>query len=185
MSVRSGNAEQRAIGGGGRRDAGRPPGAAAAEIAGACLAVRARLLARAITCLYDHALSGGGLDLGAAQLNLLVVADRVGRCSPARLGTVLWMERSTVSRNIEALEARGWLGAERGEGGRVREVWLTPAGRGAIRGAIGAWRDAQEKARDMLGPQAAAALAMAGDRLLLGAGAGETSAGRGRKGGSS
>ena len=43
--------------------------AAVDEIAGNCLAVRVRLLGRAVTSLYDHALEEHGVSI--AQINLL------------------------------------------------------------------------------------------------------------------
>ena len=72
--------------------------AAVDEIAGNCLAVRVRLLGRAVTSLYDHALEEHGVSI--AQINLLAALGKIGPCSPARIGEVLQLERSTVSRNL-------------------------------------------------------------------------------------
>ncbi len=64
---------------------------------------------------------------------------------------VLHMERSTVSRNLEALIARGWLDAVSSDAGRVREVSLTPTGRQLIETVLPEWRTAQREAAAMLG----------------------------------
>src|SRR3954469_927465 len=89
----------------------RPP---AEVIAAECIAVRVRVLNRAITALYDDALRPHGLRVG--QLNLLVAVARMGTARPADLGRALSMDRSTVSRDVEVLRRHGWLEIEAGAG---------------------------------------------------------------------
>jgi DNA-binding MarR family transcriptional regulator len=61
------------------------------------------------------------------------------------------MERSTVSRNLEALIARGWLAAVTSDAGRVREVSATASGRHLIETVLPDWRLAQREAAALLG----------------------------------
>jgi DNA-binding MarR family transcriptional regulator len=120
------------------------------EIVGDCLAVRVRLIGRAVTALYDGALSGSGLTI--AQVNLLAGLGKVGPCSPSKLGDALQLERSTVSRNLNLLLNHGWIEALSSDAKGVREVALTRAGRAKIESVIPEWRGAQRQAAQLLGP---------------------------------
>ncbi|MUM31663.1 MarR family winged helix-turn-helix transcriptional regulator [Mycolicibacterium sp. CBMA 361] len=119
------------------------------EIAGNCLAVRVRLLGRAVTGLYDRALEGHGVSI--AQVNLMAALGKAGPCSPARIGEVLQLERSTVSRNLSLLMKHGWVEAVSADAKGVREVALTSSGRKKIETVMPEWRQAQEEAAQLLG----------------------------------
>lgn len=119
------------------------------EIVRDCLAVRVRLISRAMTSLYDRALETHGLSI--AQVNLLAALGRVGPCSPARVGDVLQLERSTVSRNLRLLLEHGWIKAVSSDAKGVREVALTSAGRKKIEAVMPDWRRAQSEAAELLG----------------------------------
>ena len=123
--------------------------AAVDEIAGNCLAVRVRLLGRAVTSLYDHALEEHGVSI--AQINLLAALGKIGPCSPARIGEVLQLERSTVSRNLSLLMKHGWVEAVSLNAKGVREVVLTASGRKKFETVMPAWRRAQQEAAELLG----------------------------------
>ncbi|SDM83580.1 MarR family winged helix-turn-helix transcriptional regulator [Actinacidiphila guanduensis] len=119
------------------------------EIAGDCLAARARLIARAITGLYDGALDPH--DVTIAQVDLLAALGKVGPCPPTRLGEVLQLERSTVSRNLSLLVKRGWVEILSSDAKGIREIALTRAGQAKIESVMPAWRQAQQQAAQMLG----------------------------------
>jgi len=119
------------------------------EIASDCLAVRARLISRALTSLYDGAL--GGHDVTIAQVNLLAALGAVGPCPPSKLGEVLQLERSTVSRNVSLLLNHGWIEAVSSDAKGIREVALTRAGRAKIESVMPQWRQAQRQATQLLG----------------------------------
>ncbi|KAB7760691.1 MarR family winged helix-turn-helix transcriptional regulator [Mycolicibacterium mucogenicum] len=119
------------------------------EVASNCLAVRVRLLGRAVTSLYDRALEEHGVSI--AQINLMASLGKMGPCSPARIGEVLQLERSTVSRNLSLLMKHGWVDAVSANAKGVREVALTAAGRQKIETVMPAWRQAQQEAAELLG----------------------------------
>jgi DNA-binding MarR family transcriptional regulator len=123
--------------------------AAVDEIVGNCLAVRVRMLGRAVTSLYDHALEEHGVSI--AQVNLMAALGKMGPTSPARIGEVLQLERSTVSRNLGLLMKHGWVEAVSANAKGVREVALTASGRKKIEAVMPAWRMAQQEAADLLG----------------------------------
>jgi DNA-binding MarR family transcriptional regulator len=119
------------------------------EIVRDCLAVRVRLIGRAVTGLYDGVLDGHGLTI--AQVNLLAALGKVGPCPPSKLGDVLQLERSTVSRNLTLLLNHGWVEALSSDAKGVREVALTRAGRAKIESVMPEWRRAQRQAAQLLG----------------------------------
>ncbi|MEU7769008.1 MarR family transcriptional regulator [Nocardia sp. NPDC049190] len=119
------------------------------EIVGDCLAVRARLISRALTSLYDGALNSHGLTI--AQVNLLAALGKVGPCPPSKLGDILQLERSTVSRNLNLLLKHGWIEASSSDAKGMREVVLTRAGQAKIESVLPEWRHAQRQAAQLLG----------------------------------
>jgi DNA-binding MarR family transcriptional regulator len=138
-------------------------------ISGACIAVRLRLLNRVVTNLYDDALRPLGLKV--SQLNILVVAAKLGVARPARVCEILHLDASTLSRNVERMRARGWLETVPEEDARVQPFRLTPQGRRLIEKAVPAWEEAQRQAADLLGEEGVALLDRAA-RKLWQAGAG-------------
>ncbi|MFC3893038.1 MarR family winged helix-turn-helix transcriptional regulator [Lentzea rhizosphaerae] len=126
------------------------------EIVGDCLAVRARLISRALTSLYDGALAGHGVTI--AQLNLLAAVGKAGPCAPSVLGDVLQLERSTVSRNLNLLLGHGWVEAVSADAKGIREVALTDAGRAKIESVMPVWRQCQNEAARLLGASGTGAI---------------------------
>jgi DNA-binding MarR family transcriptional regulator len=119
------------------------------EMARDCLALRARRLERALTRIYDDALR----DLGVtgSQLSMLAAIALLRSASAARLGRVLDLEKSTVSRNVTRLADAGLVDARDG-------VRVTARGAATLRAGHAAWRRAQRRARAELGPKALALL---------------------------
>jgi DNA-binding MarR family transcriptional regulator len=126
------------------------------EIVDDCLAVRVRLIGRALTGIYDGALAGSGLTI--AQVNLLAAVGKAGPCPPSALGEILQLERSTVSRNLTLLLNHGWIEAVTSDAKGMREVALTPDGRAKIDAVMPSWRQAQQQAADLLGPTGVTAI---------------------------
>jgi DNA-binding MarR family transcriptional regulator len=119
------------------------------EIARECIANKIRLLNRAVTALYDQALRPYGLTIG--QMSVLVTVSKMGGASPASLTRVLHMEKSTLSRNVQRMRARGWLEARPTEDRRITELRASARGLRLLREAHPAWSRAQHRARGMLG----------------------------------
>ena len=119
------------------------------EIVENCLAVRVRLIGRTITGVYDHALEPHGLTV--AQANLIAALGKIGTCAPTKLGDLLQLDRSTVSRNLQLLFRNGWVREVSSDEKGVREVTLTRAGREKISSILADWRHAQESATKLLG----------------------------------
>jgi DNA-binding MarR family transcriptional regulator len=119
------------------------------EIIGNCLAVRVRIVARSVSAIYDQAMASH--DVTVAQVNLLATLGEVGPCPPRKLGEVLQLERSTVSRNLELLIQKGLVEAVSWDAKGIREVILTEAGNEKIEAVLPDWRAAQKQAARLLG----------------------------------
>jgi DNA-binding MarR family transcriptional regulator len=125
-------------------------------IARTCIAVRLRLLNRVITGIYDDVLRP--LRLRVSQLNILLVAAKLGLARPGQVCEILHMDPSTLSRNVKPLQAHGWLEVVPGEDARTQPFRVTPQGRRLIEKAVPAWQEAQRRAADLLGTDGIAVL---------------------------
>ena len=113
-----------------------------------CVAYRVRVLNRVITNIYDAALLPLGIT--ANQATILIMLSIVGEAGPGMIGKALYMERSTVSRNLERMKKQGWLKASAGKG-RSHVISVTPEGRKMLASMHDAWGKAQKEACRMLG----------------------------------
>jgi DNA-binding MarR family transcriptional regulator len=121
------------------------------------VSVRLRLFNRVITNLYDDALRPLGLKM--SQMNILIVAARLGVTEPSRVSQILQVDLSTLSRNLERLRARGWIEAVPDRDARVHPFQVTDEGRELIRQAYPAWKEAQQRATTLLGEEGVTLLA--------------------------
>ena len=133
------------------------------KIAGECVAVRVRMLNRAITNIYDDALRPLGLK--ASQLNILIVTAKLGLARPGQVCEILQLDASTLSRNVKPLQAHGWLEVVPEEDARAQPFRLTPQGKRLIEKAVPAWEEAQRQATELLGDEGIALLNKAARKL--------------------
>jgi DNA-binding MarR family transcriptional regulator len=133
------------------------------RIAANCIAVRLRLLNRVVTNLYDEALRPLGLKV--SQLNVLVVAAKLGVARPAQVSELLHLDISTLSRNVDRMMAKGWLEVVPEEDARTQPFRLTDQGRRLLERAIPAWEKAQEQAAELLGNDGVSLLAETAGKL--------------------
>lgn len=135
----------------------------AEHMAQECLVGRVRLLNRKLTGIYDEALRSIGLTSG--QLNILVVLAKRGPVSPAAVGRRLNMDKSTVSRNIVRMRARGWLTASPSESGRGQLLAIHAEGRKLLARALPPWQKAQKRTQALLGQRGSRVLRSAADSV--------------------
>jgi DNA-binding MarR family transcriptional regulator len=126
------------------------------EISQHCIASRLRSLTRAVNAIYDNALRPLGGKI--SRLDLLVALCRLGEGTPTQLGRILHLEKSTLTRNLERMRAKGWIESASGQDGRSRLLRLTPKGRQLLTDLYPAWQEAQREARGLLGRESAVAV---------------------------
>lgn len=125
-------------------------------IAQECLAVRLRLINRAVSRMYDQALRPFGLRI--SQLNILVAITQFEQARQQDICDVLSLERSTLSRDVERMRVNGWVESTPGEDARTNLLRLTTAGQSLVEQAIPAWAEAQQQVRTLLGDDVATTL---------------------------
>jgi DNA-binding MarR family transcriptional regulator len=126
------------------------------EVKQHCLLTRTRAISRVITSIYDQALRPFGVN--ASQFSMLVLITGMRGASRAQLGRANRLERSTSTRNLQVLLSEGWVEEVMPEQGRSRPVTISQAGRDLLEAAMPVWREAQSKARRLLGDDGADAL---------------------------
>ena len=136
---------------------------AADLISGECLAVRVRLLNRTITGIYDEVLRPLGMTVG--QLNILVAVAKLGPLSPGDVARRLNMEKSTLSRNVDRMRSHGWIVVLPGESGRHQRLGISSKGRKLLKKAVPPWKEAQERARAVLGQRGARSIQRVADAV--------------------
>jgi DNA-binding MarR family transcriptional regulator len=134
-------------------------------IARDCIAVRLRVLNRVVTKVYDDALRP--LSLKVSQLNILVVAAKLGLARPAQVCDLLQLDTSTLSRTVERMRAKGWLEVVPGEDARTQPFRLTAQGMRLLARSFPAWEAAQRQATDVLGAEGSALLNRVGRNLRV------------------
>jgi DNA-binding MarR family transcriptional regulator len=106
------------------------------------------MAARAITRTYDRALRP--VKLRSTQFSILVAASVAGGIPLHRLADILGLERTTLTRNLEAIEREGLIRMVNVDG-RTRNVVLLPAGSNRLKQALPLWNRAQQTLRRKLG----------------------------------
>jgi len=119
------------------------------KLAQECLGVRLRMIHRAVNGIYDHALRPHGLRGG--QMSILVGVAYAGSVKPSRLCRVLHLEKSTLSRDVEVLQRKGWLEVEPDTQERGHTMRLSPSGAALLETVLPAWEEAQLQVTDLLG----------------------------------
>jgi DNA-binding MarR family transcriptional regulator len=122
-----------------------------------CLCLASRRAARTMTRAFDRKLRPFGIR--ATQFSALVMLSLRGALTIGELANSLGVERTTLTRNLELIEAKGWVKVLVGEeDARARVVSMTPKGRAAVNAAVGAWREAQNAALAAVGNSGANAI---------------------------
>ena len=121
-----------------------------------CYCVVARTAARKTTALYDALLEPAGVTL--AQFSLLRKIDRAGTASLTKLGQLTELDRSTIGRNVKALERLQLVRAALAKDQREAAVQLTRAGKRALKIGAPLWEEAQRRVETALGDAGVAQL---------------------------
>jgi DNA-binding MarR family transcriptional regulator len=120
--------------------------------------MRARLISRVITAIYDEKLRPFGIV--SPQFALLVIISEIEPATRAEIGRYHHQDRSTLTRNLKIILTEGWADEIQDErGGRGRPIVLTKAGRDLLLKGEPAWRVAQARAKALLGEDGVTAIA--------------------------
>jgi DNA-binding MarR family transcriptional regulator len=129
------------------------------------LLMRARLLSKAITAIYDDELRP--LEISSAQFALLSAICRTEPVTRAEIARLQHLNRSTLTRDLKAILSEGWIEEVRENAdGRSRPIALTRLGRELILNAQPALRAAQAQAEALLGKDCMIAIVNIADRIM-------------------
>jgi DNA-binding MarR family transcriptional regulator len=130
---------------------------------GVSVFVFARLLAKAVTAIYDDKLRSFGITSG--QFNLLAEINR-GPITRAEITRHQHLSRSTLTRDLKLVFSAGWIEEVRvTANGRTKPICLTIAGKELMFDAEPAWRAAQAQAKALLGVNGMDTLMSITDRI--------------------
>lgn len=121
-----------------------------------CAQASLRRAMRVVSQHYDAALKPAGLR--ATQFTLLAVLDGKGPMPVTRLADLLVVDRTTLTRNLKPLAAKGWIEIGTAKDERVRPVEITEKGRAVVARATPLWAATQEKVEAGLGQDEFSAL---------------------------
>ncbi|MFZ0520581.1 MAG: MarR family winged helix-turn-helix transcriptional regulator [Candidatus Acidiferrales bacterium] len=114
-----------------------------------CLCANFRRASRALTQLYETAIRP--LGIRATQLTILQVLTRAGDLPQGKLGEILAMDSTSLTRTLAIMKRHGWIACRRGEDRRERWVSLAPAGKSQLRRVEPVWEKVQSRLRSQLG----------------------------------
>lgn len=114
-----------------------------------CLCANFRRASRALTQLYETAIRPFGIR--ATQLTILQVLSRAGDLPQGKLGEILAMDSTSLTRTLAIMKRHGWVAYRPGEDRRERWVCLSTAGKSQLRRVEPAWERVQSQLQNQLG----------------------------------
>jgi DNA-binding MarR family transcriptional regulator len=114
-----------------------------------CACANLRRAARIVTQRYDHELQRAGIK--ATQFTLLQALECAEGISQGRLGEVLGLDSTTLTRTLALLRRKGWTQGEVGDDRRQVRLTLTKEGKRKYQSALRYWQSAQKQLRRVLG----------------------------------
>jgi DNA-binding MarR family transcriptional regulator len=114
-----------------------------------CACANLRRTARAVTRMYNQELRPTRLEL--TQFTLLMALKMTGETTQGKLGKLLALDSTSLTRMLRPMTAHGWIGEKKGNDRRQRLLRLTAAGRTKLRQSWPYWERAQARLRQNLG----------------------------------
>jgi DNA-binding MarR family transcriptional regulator len=114
-----------------------------------CMCGSFRRTARALTSFYEDALRP--LGLRATQLTILQVLARAGEVSQGRMGEMLAMDSTSLTRTLAIMRRRAWVAERRGKDHRERLLRLSRGGAAKLKRVTPVWDAVQARLSGKLG----------------------------------
>lgn len=121
-----------------------------------CTNFKTRQLSRLLSRHYDAEMAACGMK--TTQYSLLSHVLRLGPIAPGELARQMGLDASTLTRNLQPLQAAGWLVQDAGADARTRSISMTEAGHAKHAEALRCWKTAQLKVNALLGAERVATL---------------------------
>jgi DNA-binding MarR family transcriptional regulator len=110
-----------------------------------------RRASRAITQIYEEALRPTGLR--GTQFTVLQALSLTGEVTQGKLGEILAMDSTTLTRTLNIMGRHEWIAKRRGEDRREWRMRLSKTGETQFKQALPHWEKAQALLRERLGDE--------------------------------
>lgn len=117
-----------------------------------CACASLRRAARVVSRIYNREMQSQRIEI--TQFTLLMTLERAGEISQGRLGRLLALDSTTLTRVLALLRKRGWIQEKAGDDRRFRIIELSAAGRSKLHRGMPHWRRAQDRLQAVLGEEA-------------------------------
>jgi DNA-binding MarR family transcriptional regulator len=114
-----------------------------------CLCSSFRRTTRALSQVYEEAMRPMGLRI--TQFTILQALERTGEVKQGRLGEILVMDSTSLTRTLRIMRQQGWIAERRGEDERERWLKLSKAGEAKLKIATASWEKVQARVQAKLG----------------------------------
>jgi DNA-binding MarR family transcriptional regulator len=91
------------------------------------------------------------LNLTSSQFTILQALTRTGEVTQGRLGEILSMDSTTLTRTLAIMRRNGWVTTRSGADRRERLLRLSKSGQAEFDRALPPWQQAQASVRAQLG----------------------------------
>jgi DNA-binding MarR family transcriptional regulator len=91
------------------------------------------------------------LGLKATQFTLLQALTHTGEVSQGRLGEILAIDSTTLTRTLAIMKRQGWISSRPGDDRRERLLSLSKAGKAEYKRALPHWQKVQQELRARFG----------------------------------
>lgn len=116
-----------------------------------CLCATLRRASRALTQRYEQAIRP--LGLRGTQFTVLQAMTLLGESSQGKLGKILAIDSTTLTRTLAIMLRDGWITKEKGPDRRAVRLRLTKAGQAQFKRALPVWERVQAQLRIELGSE--------------------------------
>jgi DNA-binding MarR family transcriptional regulator len=116
-----------------------------------CLCGSVRRTARALTQMYEQVCRP--LGLRSTQLTILQVLARIGEVGQGRMGEILAMDSTSLTRTLGIMIRKGWVEERRGRDRREKWLRLASGGEELLAKAMPIWEAVQVQLRQQLGDE--------------------------------
>jgi DNA-binding MarR family transcriptional regulator len=114
-----------------------------------CFCATLRRASRALSQRYDQAMRPLGMTI--THFTILQALSLTGEVLQRRLGEILAMDSTTLTRTLAIMSRHGWIAVRRGSDRRERWLNLSTAGKAEFKRALPHWEAAQAQVRKQLG----------------------------------
>jgi DNA-binding MarR family transcriptional regulator len=114
-----------------------------------CMCASIRRASRALSQMYDDSLRPVGLH--ATQFSILQALELAGEVSQSQLSTLLFIDSTTLTRNLRILRKKSWIAVHAGADRRERWLRLAPLGERELQRVTPVWEQLQKRLRHRLG----------------------------------